>query len=131
MAMASGPSVSRMLRILSATVWIAVCQSLRWPFTMGNNRRLSWPNVSNKWVPLMQRRPKLAGCSRLPCRSLSCGPAAPWRTTSTPQPTPQYGQVVCSNRLLLWGFAVGGNEVIASPGCYSSINTRCASTRTG
>src|SRR5215831_9959965 len=85
-----------MSRKPSATRSSAVSQSTRvsepsaWR-SMGWSRRPSVPSVSPSADPLEHRRPKFAGCAGSPA---IMAPPRPSGRASTPQPTPQYGQVV-------------------------------------
>src|SRR5947199_9844130 len=75
----------------SATCASAASQLAAWPSIMGASNRPSRPIVSASAEPLAHNRPKLAGCSGSP-RTVTA-PAASL-SAMTPQPTPQYGQLV-------------------------------------
>src|SRR5215475_9110271 len=79
-----------------ATRSSAVSQSLTTKLP-SPRRSIGWvsrpasPSVSLSAEPLEHRRPKFAGCAGSPA---IVAPPRPSGRASTPQPTPQYGQVV-------------------------------------
>src|SRR4029079_1394341 len=86
----------------------AAGQLTRAPFTVGCSSLVSNPSVSPSAEPLEQRRPALAGCLGSP---LMAAPPLPSGVASTPQPTPQEGQVV---RTVAPGAGCSQSEVLNS-----------------
>src|SRR5689334_14223323 len=74
-----------------ATWAVASGQPTARPPTWGSSSRPSNPTVEPSAMPLEHSRPKLAGWAASPA---TCKPRRGAAEPETPQPTPQYGQVV-------------------------------------